>query len=354
MPSVNNAQEPHADPPQRNRRRAIVLSVLGVLLLVLAAGSWYVYRGLTVPVQQEAPTVEVQVSAGQSVRSVAAELHSRGLIRSARLLEWYARVTGQTGNIQSGYYALSAADSARSILQRLTSGAVIDRSLVVTFPEGWTIQQISERLDARGIVEQQQFAQNAVMQQGYRDLEVLGDLQDEQDLQGYLFPDSYRFEPDSNARSVVRRMVNRLAQNLPHEWQQTLAEQGRTLHEVLTLASIVQAEALEDDVSEVAGVFWNRLRSGWRLESDATVNFALGTSKRQPTFADTYVEHPYNTYRFAGLPPGPIGNPGREAIEASLDPPDSDYFFFLHKNNGDIVLSRTFSEHLAAKARYLD
>ena len=351
---MNNTHEPHADPPRRNLRRPIALSVVGVLLLVVAAGTWYVYRGLTVPVQQEAQTVEVHVRAGQSVRSVAAELHSRGLIRSARLLEWYARLTGQAGNIQSGYYALSAAHSARSILQRLTSGAVIDRSLVVTFPEGWTIQQISERLDARGIVEQQQFVQNAVMQESYRDLEALGELQDGQDLQGYLFPDSYRFEPDSSAPSVVRRMVNRLAQNLPQEWQQTLAEQERTLHEVLTLASIVQAEALEDDVSEVAGVFWNRLRSGWRLESDATVNFALGTSKRQPTFADTYVEHPYNTYRFTGLPPGPIGNPGREAIEASLDPPDSDYYFFLHKNNGDIVLSRTFGEHLAAKARYLD
>ena len=354
MRAVNDVQEPHADPPRRNLRRAIALSLLGVLLLVLAAGSWYVYRGLAVPVQQDAEAVEVQVHAGQSVRSVAAELHRRGLIRSARLFEWYARLTGQTGSIQSGYYALSAAHSARLILQSLTSGAVIDRSLIVTFPEGWTIEQISQRLDARGIVEQQQFLQNAVMQESYRDLEVLVDLPDGQNLQGYLFPDTYRFDPDSSAQSVVRRMVNRLAQNLPPEWQRTLARQERTLHEVLTLASIVQAEALEDDVSEVAAVFWNRVRSGWRLESDATVNFALGTSKRQPTFADTYVEHPYNTYRFAGLPPGPIGNPGREAIEASFDPPDTDYYFFLHKNNGDIVLSRTFSEHLAAKARYLD
>lgn len=339
-------------PAARRPRAALVL--LAVLLLTAIGVAWFVYRGLFLPVDCGGDGIEFYVRPGQSVRSVATELQRRGVIRSARLFELYARLTGNTGRVQSGHYEVSTAQSARSVLADFASGAVIDRSMVVTFPEGWRLEQFAARLSARGVAEELAFLQDAVMQPAYQDLYVLSGLEQGADLQGYLFPDTYRFDPGSDPRAVVRRMVNRLAQNLPADWESQLRQQGRTLHEALTLASIVEAEALDDDIADVAGVFWNRLRSGRRLESDATVNYALGTSKRQPTFADTYVEHPYNTYRFVGLPPGPIGSPGREAIAASIDPPEIPHFFFLHKRDGQIVLSRTFSEHLAAKARYLD
>ncbi|TFH05725.1 MAG: endolytic transglycosylase MltG, partial [Spirochaetales bacterium] len=126
-------------------------------------------------------------------------------------------------------------------------------------------------------------------------------------------------------------------------------------NDVLILASIVQEEAGSiPEMSDVAGVFWNRLNIWMPLESDATVNYVLGTNKRQPTFADTKVENPYNTYVNYGLPTGPIGNPGLDAIKASITPRDHDFLFFLHPLDRDIVMSRTYEEHLRNKALYLD
>jgi UPF0755 protein len=327
-----------------------VLLISGALVAMPAVFHW----GIVVPADTQGGLIEFEVHAGQTVRAVATQLEELGMIRSAVLFEVYARATGRTASIRRGEYALSAAMSARDILESLVSGKVIDRSVVVTVPEGWTLKQIAQRLEARNVVDATAFMAAASMRPAYRDLPLLAGLSDDQSLEGYLFPESYRFEPGSPAEVVVRRMVVQLEHNLPEDWMQITERQHRNLHQVLTLASIVQAEAFQTDIEQVAGVFWNRLRTGRRLESDATVNYALGTSKRQPTFADTYVQHPYNTYRFSGLPPGPIGSPGRSAIAASLHPPDLPYFFFLHKVNGEIVLSRTFAEHLSAKARYLD
>jgi UPF0755 protein len=183
----------------------------------------------------------------------------------------------------------------------------------------------------------------------------LSPLEDDTILEGYLFPDTYRIFEDSTPESIVRRMLANLQRQIDGEILGEIEAQNRTLHDVLTLASIVQKEANDtSQMPDVAGVFWNRLRIRMRLESDATVNYALGTSRRQPTFADVAVVHPYNTYVNHGLPPGPIGNPGIAAIRATLYPAEHDFLFFLHPIDGRIKLSRTFQEHLANKARYLD
>lgn len=334
---------------------------IGIVLLfvvaVAAGGAWFAYDSLVTPRDASAASEEAlfEIRPGSTMRTVAQRLESEGLIRWGRSLEIYARVRGLSGSLQAGRYLLSPAMSAVEILGTIVSGDAVFDELTVTIPEGWSVYDIEVYFEELGLFSKERFQEAVVMDERYRDIEILSHLEDNTILDGYLFPDTYRIFADSTPEGIVRRMLENFAARIDPELLDEIARQGRTLHDVLTLASIVQHESADDEeMPAVAGVFWNRLEQGIRLESDATVNYVLGTNKLQPTFADTEVQHPYNTYENSGLPPGPIGNPGLAAIRAAVDPAVHDYRFFLHKPNREIVLSRTFREHLDNKARYLD
>jgi len=259
------------------------------------------------------------------------------------------------GRIQAGRYSLDPSLTPRDFLDQFVSGDAIIDDLVVAIPEGWSLYDIELYFEELGLFPKERFQQAAVMQDQYRDFPLLDHLVDDTILDGYLFPDTYRIFPDSTPESIVERMLTAFHDRLSPDLLSEIDRQDRNLHDILALASIVQKESASDEeMPLVAGVFWNRLQIGMRLESDATVNYVLGTNKLQPTFADTEVNHPYNTYENYGLPPGPVGNPGLPAIRAAVYPAEHDYLFFLHKPNREIVPSRTFAEHLQAKARYLD
>lgn len=312
------------------------------------------WRSLYTGVAERAPSQVFEIPPGSGLRRVTRELSAAGFIQNPRALELYGRMNRLDTRLQAGRYLISSAMPAVEILEKIVTGDAVFDELVVTIPEGESAHDIELRLEALGLFSREQFARAAVMRPEYRDFEFLQPLADDTILDGYLFPDTYRVFADSTPESIVRRMLENFGRRVTPEMRRRIAEQGRSLHEVLTLASIVQAESNVGEMRDVAGVFWKRLEEYIPLESDATVNYVLGTSKRQPTFADTEVEHPYNTYENIGLPPGPIGNPGLEAIRAAIDPAENPYYFFLHKDNGEIVLSRTFAEHLRNKARYLD
>ncbi len=346
------------------QRRPLLRFIAGlVIVAVLLAAGLLVVLGLvdgvlfrpTRPNATEASPFVLEIRPNQSLRSVSRALANEGLARSAIILEIYGRSMSLDSRLQAGRYLVSPAMAPAEILEKIANGDAVFDVVTVTIPEGWSLNDIENYFESIGLFSKERFAEAAVMQPAYRDFVLVQDLEDDTILDGYLFPDTYRLFEDSTPESVVRRMLANFDRRLTPELRAEIAGSGKTLHEVLTLASIVQGEATDaGEMRDVAGVFTNRLRDGIRLESDATVNYVLGTSKRQPTFADTEVEHPYNTYENHGLPPGPIGNPGIEAIEASLNPSVHDFFFFLHPLGQPIVLSRTFAEHLENKARYLD
>ncbi len=334
-----------------------VFAILIPLLIILGAAGLaggYLFKALYIPnATAEEPSV-FEIRSGQGLRSVAGELQAQAYIPSSLAFEFYARLRGWEERLQAGRYLISDHMSSVEILEKIVSGDAVFDEMTIVVPEGWSLADIEVYFEILGLFTKEEFAQAAVMQDAYDDFWFLEPLQDDTILDGYLFPDTYRIFSDSTPISIVRRMLSRFGDRLSPELLDTLEAQDRSLHELLTLASIVQKEAPDEDMEEVAGVFWNRLRDGWNLESDATVNYVLGTKKLQPTFADTEVDDPYNTYRNPGLPPGPIGNPGMDAIFAALEPAEHDYYFFLHKPTRETVFSRTFSEHLAAKRRYLD
>lgn len=337
------------------RRTLRVGIVLLLVIAIVGVPAGIIARALLVPVDPDGEVVFFVVEPGTSLRAVAEGLADAGLIRSAPIVELWARQQGYAPRLQAGSYRVSSSWPAMRIVRRMVDGEAESLEVSVTIPEGWSADDIESLLEERGLYRREEFAPAVVMQEAYRDFAFLAPLEDDTILDGYLFPDTYRILPGEAPVNVVRRMLATFERRVDPESMRAQQVHDLTLHELLTLASIVQKESGPgDEAYDVAGVFWNRLQIGMRLESDATVNYVLGTSKRQPTFADTEVQHPYNTYENAGLPPGPIGNPGVLAIRAAASPRESDYLFFLHKNDGEIVLSRTFAEHLAAKARYLD
>jgi len=334
------------------RMRMTVLLILVILLgaaggvLALAVQSW-----LFVPVGRQGI---FEITPGRSLRGVSREMVSAGYAGNAMALELYGRYNGFAGRLQAGRYLIEANQTPVQILSRIVSGDAVFDELTITIPEGWSVTDIEEYLERLGLFPLAEFQSAVVMQDAYREFSLLSDLDNDTILDGYLFPDTYRIFSNSTPQSIIRRMIANLESRIPPDTTEVLEAQGRSLHELLTLASIVQAESSVEDMRDVAGVFMKRLEHRIPLESDATVNYVLGTSKLQPTFADTAVEHPYNTYENYGLPPGPIGNPGLDAILASLYPADNPYYFFLHRPDGRIVLSRTYAEHLENKRRYLD
>lgn len=343
------------------RIQIIAGGLIAAALIAGAALAFWAYFTLFVATPESQYEYTIEIPQGSSFRDVSSMLADDGIVPAEFLFRVYARIRNLDSGVRAGVYRVDGTTTAAGLLDALVSGRTVDLSVSVTIPEGWSIARIAERLDARGIVEHDSFLSAAEMSDEYRDFPLLAGVEEGTLLEGFLFPETYRFEPDSSPQFVVRIMLTQFhiafEQSVPADLREQWSNPelaSNELRELLTLASIVEAESPVQDMPLVAGVFSNRIRDGWRLESDATVNYALGTKNLRPTFADVLTPHPYNTYRFAGLPPGPINNPGMNAILASISPMEHEYFFFLHRPDLQTIPSRTYQDHLAAIERYLD
>jgi UPF0755 protein len=292
--------------------------------------------------------VELTVPDGAGFRSVVDSLDSRGVIGAPALFTLYARVRGADRQVRSGRYRFETGVEWKEILDALTEGRVLTRS--VTIPEGWTLGQMAPR-----IAEISGSPPDSVLTLLSGDSAHLRFRVPGPGLEGYLFPDTYRFAEGVAPERVVATMVEAYNGFWTPTRRARLDSLGMTEREVTTLASIVQAEAGNmEEMPLIAGVYHNRLEAGWRLEADPTVLYALGGPRERLLFAaiDSVADHPYNTYRQAGLPPGPIGAPGAAALSAALEPAEVPYMFFVAGPDGGHVFSTTLAEHNRAVAEY--
>jgi UPF0755 protein len=279
------------------------------------------------------------VAEGATLGSVSRDLADAGLVRSRLAAEWWGRVHGLAGELRAGEYELSAGLSTPQILERIAAGRV--RTLEVAIPEGFTAEEIAGRLEERGLADGEAFLA-AVHDPAFAErLGVEGES-----LEGYLFPETYHLARGLPAREVARAFVGQFLA----VWRQIeprAQERGLSMREAVTLASIVEKETgAPEERPLIASVFLNRLARGMRLESDPTTIYGIrgfdGNLKR------AHLEdagNPYNTYLIPALPPGPIANPGEAALVAVVEPAESDYLFFVSKNDGTHVFSRTYREH---------
>lgn len=316
--------------------------MLGLLLgalLVMVAGLWWALRQAGGP---EGETVRVLVPAGASFREAADSLGAAGLIVSPRAFGYYARVKGRDRTIRAGTYELQRGSSWDALIDALHTGKGV--VAIVTIPEGWLIRQMIPVL-ARALDLSRDSLEAAVRDSALR-ARVGTPVET---LEGYLFPDTYTFALGTTARQAVAVMVARFERAWQPAWDARLTAMGRTRHELVTMASIVEREVRKtEEHPVVAAVYWNRLRIGMPLQADPTVIYALGRSVSRVMYADLNVRSPYNTYRNPGLPPGPIASPGAAALEGSLFPAQVPYRYFVAHPDGHHEFRTTYREHLEA------
>lgn len=320
-----------------------------LLLICLVIGGWF-WRYAVTPAPGEGDVV-VHIPRGAGVREIASLLEGQGLVPGDFRFLLLARLTGSAGKLQAGEFRIPYGLTPLEILQLLEEGTQVMHR--ITIPEGKTVRQVADILAARGWVEREHFLALS------RDRKFIASLGlDAASLEGYLFPDTYTLVRGiDDAPTILRRMVVRFQE----VWQDILASpvpvdpQSRTLsrHEVVTLASIVEKETAEPTERPlIARVFLNRLQRNMRLQADPTVTYGLDNVRGPITRADLRRKTPYNTYVIPGLPPGPICNPGRAALEAVLHPADGDVLYFVSRNDGTHQFSRTLKEHNRAVRAY--
>ncbi|HEX7124367.1 MAG TPA: endolytic transglycosylase MltG [Thermodesulfobacteriota bacterium] len=326
-------------------RRAALLAVLLVLVVATGAAA-YGYLALSSPAGPAGATRVVEVPPGRPFAAVARDLEAAGVVRDGRLLAWYARLTGAAGRLKAGEYEFPSDASARDVLGRLVRGEV--RQHQVTIPEGWTVREIASLLAAERLTEAEAFVARAEDPAFARSLGVPADR-----LEGYLFPDTYRFVRGLSPDQILRTMVAQYRANVSAELLAEAKAQGFSEHELVTLASIVEKETGQPHERPlVAAVFRNRLKRRMPLQSDPTVIYGIQDFDGNIRKSDLLTWTPYNTYRIRGLPPGPIANPGRAALEATVRPAPVPYLYFVSRNDGTHIFATTLAEHERNVDRY--
>ncbi len=335
-----------ASPPPEPAPRLRVLLLLLVLLLALRLAWVHETR---YPVRTpEAPPQPLVVPPGASAEAIGRQLHALGLVRHPLVFRALVLFRGVGSGLKAGEYSLEGPLSLTQILDLLTRGGVVRHE--VTIPEGRSLEEIAQLAAARGIAAPE-FLEACRNPEPIRDLDPLAS-----DLEGYLFPDTYDIpRTPTAAATLVAHMVQRFREVMTPELPR-LAGRGLTLRQAVTLASIVELETAQDaERSRIAAVFQNRLRKGMPLQTDPTVIYAMrkaGTWDGNIRKKDLDIHSPYNTYRVAGLPPGPIASPGRDALRAVLDPAPVKDLYFVSRNDGTHEFSETLAEHNKAVDRY--
>ena len=339
-----------------------------LVLLCLALATWLVLAGPANDVDDvaayhaaaspEGDPVTVTIDAGASTEEIAASLKARGVIGSAAQFRVLVSFLGYDRLLQSGEYEFARETPELDAVYRIRSGIVSSKS--VTVVEGSRLEEIADAVARQGI-DRTEFL--AAARRGEYQFSFLENLKVNERLDGYLFPAKYPIRNRDTGRDVVQRMLQAFADNVPASVEEQASAEGLTLHEVVTLASIIEREAMVPEERPImAQVFLKRLRLGIALEADPTVQYALASDpanvsefgywKKELTREDLDIDSPYNTRIESGLPPGPICSPGLDSIKAVLNPANTNFQFFVAKPDGSHAFAETFQEHLENIQRY--
>ena len=277
----------------------------------------------------------VEIPGGSSAHQIINILEEEGIVRKNNyILGAVLKFARLEEKLKYGEYDLSPAMNMAQILEKLVKGEVV--LYKITIPEGYNSEQIAELLDKKGIVEKESF------------LKLVKN--NEKSWEGYLFPDTYEVPKGYGGEKMLKLLLSNFNQQVVDKLAPKIEESQFSLPEIIILASLIEKEAkYEEEKSKVSSVFYNRLKKGMKLQSCATIQYILGTPKERLEEADLKIDSPYNTYLYAGLPPGPICNPGLESIIAALEPAESNWLYFVLGEDGRHIFSETYEEHLKNK-----
>lgn len=328
---------------------AIIGAVSFVAVVLISFIIWFALA--LRPVEKDSTEIMTfQLNSGTSVSDVSTKLQDKGLIRSSAAFNVYVTITGKRQELQAGTYDLSPSLSTNEVATIMSDGRVATNLLVI--PEGSTILKIRALADSKG-VNLQDFDASLVAQYDY---DFLKARPQGATLEGYLFPDSYELIKPVRTKVVVDQMLQNFAKKISQtDYVKRYAGQGMTLHQAVTLASIVEREVKSDeDRAMVAQLYLNRLKMGMPLQADPTALYAQEITGKPTNRVDTTINSTYNTYVVKGLPPGPIGNPGLSALKAVAYPKQNVYLYFISGKDGKTYFAKTYEEHQRNIEKYLN
>jgi len=325
----------------RLRTATSLMSLLGALALGFLA-----YEVVTPADRLEAGSLVVELPAHDGVLDIANRLQRADAIRSRAGFVLLTMARGSSRSLKAGEYELERGATTLDVLTLIESGRVKQHAIL--HPEGATVTELARGLEADRLTTARDVARLSTDAAFLKTLSIDGPS-----LEGYLFPDTYQLVRGMTPEEILTRMVLRMRSKLGADIAARARARGFTVHQLLTLASIVEREAVDrEEMRTISAVFWNRLKVDMPLQADPTVQYAAGKERRTLTRADLQLDHPYNTYRRSGLPPGPIASPGLAAVEAALDPAPVKYLYFVAIDEHRHFFSYTIEQHNAAVARY--
>lgn len=323
-----------------NRSMLVLLSIL--LITTLSSFWWFWYHNQPVSTQESSPTTFI-IAPGTPTKKIAQDLHQEGLIRSPHIFLFYVWKNNLSSKLQAGSFRLKPSLTPSEIAQELTQGT---NDMWITVKEGWRATEIGEYL-------QDSLPNFSVNSESFEN-ECLA-------YEGYLFPETYLVPIQYNTTQICQLMRRQFDTVIDEQWQKDIDNSEHSLDEIVALASIVEREAKNPkDMKIVAGILYNRLQLGMPLQVDATLQYIKGYDPEEnswwspPQAADKELSSPYNTYTNAGLPPGPISNPGKDALQAATYPESSEYLYYISSQDGsEMHYAQTYEEHQQNIDRYL-
>lgn len=332
-----------------------ISGIVAAIVVAAALGSWWVFATVSHSGRGSAETKSFVVAKGEGVRTISARLYQEGYISSRQAWTLYVIMSGLRYSILADTYSLSHTFSGKDIAHTFTTGATNSDEVTVVVREGMTVKEIGKALAAVNVVSAEAFLE-VVTHPGssfLADYPTLADKPPSVDLEGYIFPDTYRFFHQTSATAVLKKFLDNFERRYDAALRAETTAAGHTIFQTITMASIVEAELRSaEDRAMAADIFWRRAKAGMALNADTTVHYAVG-NKNPLSLNDLTIDSPYNTYIHPGLPVGPIGNPGLVSIKAALRPKANEYWYYLTAKDGRTIYATTLEEHNKNKAQYL-
>lgn len=316
--------------------KVLIISV--VLLIIVLGGLKYYYELNTRSVSSdgEQKSVKVEIQSGSTTSDIAKILKENNLIRDKNVFRIVSRIKGTEGKLKAGFYEFDSSMTPEEILNKLVVGGKDGETIKFTIPEGFTIEEIAEKLANENIINKDKFIDLTYdIEKFSKEYKFLNDIPEKMNMEGYLYPNTYQIYKDSTEYEIIKRMLDEFNNKYNEIIKNKEIPLDLSVYELITLASLVEREAKVDkDRNLVSSVIYNRLKIDMPLQIDATIQYALENRKEKLTYDDLEVDSIYNTYKNKGLPVGPICSPGIESINASLNPENTDYIFYVLKKDG--------------------
>lgn len=330
-----------------------------MVVISLAGTAWWVNAKVDRPVSQAKTSTIFTVAKGQGVQAIAKNLADHGFLTSAPTWTIYIITSGLRASLLPGEYPVSPSMTGREIARLLTTDQTSFREVTVKIIEGSSANEIAGQLEKANVISADDFLAAVKVPDSRilipdRYYEFLTDKLATAGLEGFLFPDTYRFFQHSTKGAVLKKFLDNFNVKFKTDTRQQIKAKGQTYFETVIMASILEAEMKTDtDRAMAADIFWRRFNAHIALQADATVNYALGRDRVHLSNTDLQVDSLYNTYKYPGLPPGPIGNPGISSLRAAANPKPNDYWYYLTGSDGKTHYAKTLDEHNRNKQLYL-